>query len=170
MAPASWRLKVGLPERAQHFHHLLPPSLDASVRFGLLQASSRAVIRSNSNSDSTGLTINPADPTDPADPANPTDSTDSAAVAVSISKLIPDLVDDLPSLALLTGAVLYSLDLGSSAHLLLVYLSCFLVSFFLDETVLAFLTSCSFLYLACLAVPRILYRPVKKQEKLQILI
>ena len=91
---------------------------------------------------------------DPADPADP------AAVAVSVSELVPDLVDDLPSLALLTGAALYSLDLGSSAHLLLVYLSYFPDLFFPNETVLAFLT--------CLAVLRIPYRPVKMQERLRI--
>ena len=96
-----------------------------SVRFGLPQASSRAVIRSDSDS---------------ADSADPADSADSAAVAVSVSELVPDLVDDLPSLALLTGAVLYSLDLGSSAHLLLAYISYFSGLLFLAETVLAFLT------------------------------
>ena len=99
---------------------------------------------------------------DPVDPANPTNSTDSATIAISISKLVPDLVDDLPSLALLTSAVLYSLDLGSSAHLLLVYLSYFSNLLFLAETVLAFLT--------CLAVLQILYRPVKTQARLRILI
>ena len=92
------------------------------------------------------MAIVPADPTDLADPA-------AVAVAGSVSKLVPDLVDDLPSLALLTSAVLYSLDLGSSACLLLAYLFCFLVSFFFNETVLAFLTSCSFLYLAYLVIP-----------------
>ena len=133
----------GPPERARNLYHLLP-----------LSASSRAVIRSHR--DSAGLAVDPAD------------FADSAAVAVSVSELVSDLVDDLPSLALLAGAVLYSLDLGSSACLLLACLSCFLVSFFLDETVLAFLTSCSFLYLACPAVPRILYKPVEMQVRLRI--
>ena len=104
------------------------------------------------------MAVDPADPANPADSAN---SADFAAVAVSISKLVPDLVDDLPSLALLTGAVLYSLDLRSSAHLLLAYLFYFPVSLFPNKTVLAFLT--------CLAVLRIPYRPVEKQERLQIL-
>ena len=95
-------------------------------------------------------------------PINPADPANSAAITVSVSELVPDSVDDLPSLALLTGAVLYSLDLGSSAHLLLVYLSYFSDLFFLDETALVFLT--------CLAVLRILYRPVEKQVRLRILI
>ena len=112
------------------------------------------VIRSNS--DSAGLTINPADP------ANPADSADSAAVTVSVSDLVPNLVDNLPSLALLTGAVLYSLNLRSSVHLLLVYLSYFSDLLFFTETVLAFLM--------CLAVLQILYRPVEMQARLQILI
>ena len=103
-----------------------------------------------SDSDSAGLAVDPADFADPA----------AVAVAVSVSGLVPDLVDVLLSLVLLTGAVLHSLDLGSSAHLLLVYLFYFPVSLFLDETVLAFLT--------CLAVLRILYRPVEKQVRLRI--
>ena len=93
---------------------------------------SYAVIRSDSNS--AGLAVNPVNP---ADPAN---SADSAAVAVSVSELVPDLVNNLLSLALLTGTVLYSLNLGSSAHLLLVCLSYFSDLLFLAETVLAFLT------------------------------
>ena len=124
---------------------------------------SRAVIRSNSDSDSdsdfdsdsAGLTINPADPADSAD------SADFAAAAVFVVEPVPDLVDDLPSLALLTGVVLYSLDLGSFAHLLLVYLSYFFDLLFLAETVLAFLM--------CLVVLQIPYRPVKTQARLQIL-
>ena len=97
---------------------------------------SRAVIRSNSDSDSAGLTASTADFTDPADSA--------AAASVAVFELVPDLVNDLLSLALLTDAALHSLNLRSSAHLLLVYLFYFPVSLFLDETVLAFLT--------CLAV------------------
>ena len=81
------------------------------------------------------------------------DPTDSVAVAVSVSKLVPGLVDNLPSLALLTGIVLYSLDLGSSARLLLIYMPYFSNMLFLAKTVLAFL-----MYLAVL---QILYRPVK---------
>ena len=105
-----------------------------------------------SDSDSADLAVDPADPADSAaDPA-----------AVTIFKLVPGSVDDLPSLALLTSAALYSLDLGSSAHLLLVYLSYFPDLFFLAETVLAFLT--------CLAVLYILHMPIKIQERLQILI
>ena len=90
---------------------------------------------------------------DPADSA-------AAAVAVTVTAflLVPDLVDVLLSLALLTGAVLHSLDLGSSAHLLLVYISYFPSSS--NKTVLVFLTY--------LAVLRILYRPVKKQVRLRI--
>ena len=109
---------------------------------------SRAVICSDS--DSAGLAI------DPVDPAN------SATITISVSKLVPDSVDDLPSLALLTSVVLYSLDLGSSMYLLLVYLSYFSDLFFLNETALVFL-----IYLAIL---RILYRPIKKQVRLRILI
>ena len=116
-------------------------------------------------SDSAGLAVDPADPADLANPADPADSA-AVAVAVSVSELVPDSVDDLLSLALLAGTVLYSFDLGSFACLLLVCLFYFLVffflvSFFFDETVLAFLTFYFFLYLACPAVPRILYRPVK---------
>ena len=85
------------------------------------------------------------DPADPADPA-------AVAVAVSVSGLVPDLVDVLLSLVLLTGAVLHSLDLGSSTYLLLAYISYFPGSS--DKTVLVFLTY--------LAVLRILYRPVEK--------
>ena len=114
-----------------------------SVRFGLPQASSHAVIRSDSDFDSAGLTAGSADFADPADSV-------AAAAAVTVFELVPDLVDVLLSLALLTALVLHSLDLGSSAYLLLVYLFYFPVSLFLDETVLAFLTSCSFLYLAVL--------------------
>ena len=110
---------------------------------------SRAVIRSDSKS--AGLAVNPADP------ANPTTA---ASAAVTAFGLVPDLVDDLPSLALLTSVVLHSLNLRSSAYLLLVYLFYFFISLFLDKTVLAFLT--------CLAVLRILYRPVEKQVRLQI--
>ena len=113
------------------------------------------------------MAVVPADPADLADPADPADSA-AVAVAVSVSELVPDSVDDLLSLALLAGAVLYSFDSGSFACLLLACLSYFLVFFFLDETVLAFLTSCSFLYLACPAVPRILYRPVGMQVRLRI--
>ena len=89
----------------------------------------------------------------PANPANPTDLA-VAAVAVTITAflLIPDLVDVLLSLALLTSTVLYSLNLGSSTHLLLAYISYFPSSS--NKTVLVFLT--------CLAVLRILYRPVEK--------
>ena len=110
---------------------------------------------SDSNSNSAGLTINPVDP------ADFTDFADFTAIAVSVSELVPDLVDDLPSLALLTGTVLYSFDLGSSAHLLLIYLSYFSDLLFLTKTVLAFLT--------CLAVLRILHRPVETQARLRIL-
>ena len=88
-------------------------------------------------------------------------SADSTAATISVSKLVPDLVDDLLSLALLTNMALHSLDLGSSAHLLLVYLSYFPNLFFLAKTVLAFLT--------CLAILRILYRPVETQARLRIL-
>ena len=121
------------------------------------------VIRSDSNSDSASadLTAGFANPANPADLA-------VAAVAVTVTAflLVPDLVAVLLSLVLLTGAVLYSLDLRSSAYLLLVYLVYLPVSLFLDETVLAFLTFCSFLRLAVL---RILYRPVEKQVRLRIL-
>ena len=96
------------------------------------------VIRSYFNSNSAGLAIVPANPADFA--------------IISVSELVPDLVNDLPSLTLLIGTVLYSLNLGSSTCLLLVCLSYFLVSFFFNKTVLAFLMSCLFLYLACLAV------------------
>ena len=113
------------------------------------------------------MAIVPADPADFTDPTDPADSA-AVAVAVSVSKLVPNLVDNLLSLALLASAVLYSFNLGSFACLLLIYLFYFLISFFFNETVLAFLTSCSFLYLAYLAVPRILYRPVRIQVRLQI--
>ena len=76
-----------------------------------------------------------ADSADFADPA-------AVAVAVSVSGLV------------------HSLDLGSSAYLLLVYISYFPVSLFLNETVLAFLTR--------LAVLQILYRPIEKQVRLRI--
>jgi len=115
---------------------------------------SRVVIHSASAS--AGSAVDFADPADPA------------AAAVTAFELVPDLIDDL-SLALLTGAVLHSLDLGCSAHLLLVYPSYFSDPFFLDKTVLAFLTflmSCSF---PCLTVLQILYRPVKKPERLRTL-
>ena len=101
---------------------------------------SRAV--TYSDSDSAGLAIDPVDPADPADSANSV------------------------SLALLTNAALHSLDIGSSAHLLLVYLFYSPVSLFLDDTVLAFLAFYSFL---CPAVLRILHMPVEMQERLQIL-
>ena len=117
-----------------------------SVCFSLLQALSYAVIRSYFNF--AGLTV------------DPTNFADFAAVAVSVSELVLDLVDDLPSLALLIGVVLYFFNLGSFVCLLLAYFFYFLISFFFNKTVLAFLTSCSFLYLACLAILRILYRPV----------
>ena len=102
--------------------------------------------------------------TDFADPAN---FTSAAAVAVSVTafRLVPNLVDVLPSLTLLTGAVLRSLNLGCSACLLLVRLFYFSVSFFLNKTLLAF---CSFPCLAYPAVLRIPYRPVEKQERLRI--
>ena len=105
------------------------------------------VIRSNSDSDSASasLTAGFADPT-------------AVAVAVSVSGLVPDLVDVLLSLALLTSIVLHSLDLGSSAHLLLAYISYFPGSFFHSEITLLFLTY--------LAVLRILYRPIEKQVRL----
>ena len=110
-----------------------------------------AVIRSDSKS--ACLAVNPANPTDPADLA-------IAAVTVTITAflLVPDLVDVLPSLALLTGAALHSLNLRSSAYLLLVYLFYLSISLFLNKTILAFLT-----YLAIL---QILYRPIKKQVRL----
>ena len=76
---------------------------------------------------------------DSADPADLADSAVAVAVAVSVFELVPDLVDDLLSLALLTGMVLYSLDLGNSVYLLLIYLSYFSDLLFLAETVLAFL-------------------------------
>ena len=63
------------------------------------------------------------------------------------------------SLVLLTSAVLLSLNLGSSAYPLLTYISYFPGSS--NKTVLVFLT--------CLAVLRILYRPIKKQVRLRIL-
>ena len=87
------------------------------------------------------------------------DLTNSAAVAVaiSISELVPNLVNNLLSLTLLIGAVLYFFDLGSFAYLLLIYLF-----YFFNKTVLAFLMSYSFLYLACLAVLQILYRPIRR--------
>ena len=115
---------------------------------------SRAVIRSDSNSDSASASLT-ASFTNLADPAAIT----SATITITAFLLVPDLVDVLLSLALLTGAVLHSLDLGSSAYLLLIYLFYFPISLFLNETVLAFLTFCSFLSLAVL---RILYRPIKK--------
>ena len=109
------------------------------------------VIRSNSNS--AGLAINPTNFANLAAIA--------VAVAISISvtafRLVFNLVDDL-SLTLLTSAVLYSLNLGCSAHLLLIYISYSSSSFFYNETALVFL-----MYLAIL---RILYRPIKKQVRL----
>ena len=63
----------------------------------------------------------------------------AAAVTVSVSRLVFDLVDVLLSLALLTNAALHSLDLKSSVYLLLIYLSYFPNLFFLDETALVFL-------------------------------
>ena len=86
---------------------------------------SYAVICSNSESASLA-----------ADPANST----VAAVAVTVAAflLVPDLVGVLPSLVLLTSAVLYSLNLGSSAYLLLIYISYFPSSS--NKTVLVFLT------------------------------
>ena len=92
---------------------------------------SYAVIRSDSNSASASLTTSFASFTNPAN---------STAAAVTAFLLIPDLVDVLPSLALLTGVVLHSLNLRSSAHLLLIYLFHFPISLFLNKTVLAFLT------------------------------
>ena len=91
-----------------------------------------------------------------SDPANPADSADSTAAAIAITAflLVPDLVDILLSLTLLTGVVLHSLNLGSSAHLPLVYISYSPSSFFYGEIALLFLT--------CLAILRILYRPVEK--------
>ena len=53
-----------------------------SVRFGLLQALSRAVIRSDSDSNSASLAVVPADPANPADFANPADPANPAAVTV----------------------------------------------------------------------------------------
>ena len=111
---------------------------------------SHTVIYSDSNSAS--LAINPADFANPA----------AVAVAISISRLVPDLVDVLLSLTLLTGVALHPLDLGSFAYLLYVYLFYFPISLFLNKTVLAFL-----IYLAIL---RILYRPIKAQVRLRILI
>ena len=93
------------------------------------------------------------------DPANPAAA--SAAITVTAFLLVPNLVDVLLSLVLLTSAMLYSLNLGSSAHLLLVYLFYSPSPFFYSETVLAFLM--------CLAVLRILYRPIEKQVRLRIL-
>ena len=93
-----------------------------SVRFGLPQASSHAVIHSDS-----------------ASAGSAADLADPSAAAVTASGLVPGLVDVL-SLVPLTSAVLHSLDLRSSAHLLLVYLSWFPDPFFLNETVLVFLT------------------------------
>ena len=113
---------------------------------------SHAVIRSDSDSDSASASLTAGF----ADLAAA-----SAAVTVTAFLLIPDLVDVLLSLVLLTGAVLHSLDLGSSAYLLLAYISYFPSLSFLNETVLAFLTR--------LAVLRILYRPVEKQVRLRIL-
>ena len=107
-----------------------------------------AVIRSDS--ESAGLAVDPAGFTNPA----------AVAVAVSVSRLVSNLVDVLLSLILLTSAVLHSLDLGSSAYLLLAYISYFPGSFFHGEIALLFLT--------CLAVLRILYRPVEKQVRLRI--
>ena len=107
---------------------------------------------------SAGSTAGFADLADPAAVA-------SAAVTVTAFLLVPDLVDVLLSLVLLTGAVLHSLNLRSSAHLLLIYLVYLPISLFLNKTVLAFLTFCSFL---CPAVLQILSRPVKKQVRLRI--
>jgi len=123
---------VPASKKTRNLYHLLLPNLNISIRFDLLQALSRAVIHPNSAS--AGSAVDLADPT---------------AAAVTASKLVPDLLDDL-SLALLTNAVLYSLNLGSPACLLPVYLSYSPSPFFLAETVLAFLTSCSFLYPAIL--------------------
>ena len=116
---------------------------------------------SDLNSESAGLAINPTNPT------NPTNSADSAAAAAATTAvtvtaflLVPDLVDVLPSLTLLTGVALHSLNLGSSVYLLLAYISYFPGLSY--KTILVFLT--------CLAVLRILYRPVKKQVRLRILI
>ena len=106
---------------------------------------SRAVIRSDS--ESAGLAADPAD-----------SAVAAVAVTVAAFLLVPDLVGILPSLVLLTGAVLHSLDLGSSAYLLLTYISYF--PGLSDKTVLVFLT--------CLAVLRIPYRPVEKQVRLRI--
>ena len=111
---------------------------------------SRAVIYSNSKS--TSLAINPTNPTNPTNLAITT-----IAVTITAFLLVPDLVDVLLSLTLLTSAVLYSLNLGSSAYLLLIYISYFSSSS--NKTVLVSLTFYSFLYLAIL---QILYRPIKK--------
>jgi len=114
------------------------------ICFGLPQASSHAVIHSN------------ADPADFTNSAATIAAVTVAAIAVTISRLVPDSVDVLPSLALLTGVVLYSFNL-SSAHLLLIYIFYSPNLFFLNKTILAFLTflmtfliSCSFLHLAVL--------------------
>ena len=112
-----------------------------SVCFGLLQALSCAVIHSDFNS--AGLAAS---------------FTDFTIVAVSVSRLVPNLVNVLLSLTLLTGTVLYSLDLGSSARLLLIYMPYFSDMLFLAKTILVFLI--------CLAVLQILYRPVKTQVRL----
>ena len=107
---------------------------------------SHTVIHSNTNSAS--LAINPTDFADPT----------TIAVTISISALVPNLVDVFLPFTLLTSAVLYSLNLRYSTHLLLIYISYF--PSLSNKTVLVFLTY--------LAVLRILYRPVKKQVRLRI--
>ena len=96
---------------------------------------SRAVIRPNSNSNS-----NSASASLTTSFTNLTNPTAIASAAITAFRLVPDLVDDLLSLALLTSVVLYSLNLRSSTHLLLIYLFYFPILLFLNKTVLAFLT------------------------------
>jgi len=117
----------------------------------------------HSNSASASSTTNPFNLTDPSDLTN---STDFTAAAMSISRLVFNLIDDLLSSALLTSLILYFLDLESFAYLLLAYLFCFFNPFFLNKTVLAFLTFFFFLYPVYLAILQILYRPVEKQKRL----
>ena len=111
------------------------------------------VIRSNSNSDSASASAT----TSFANLTNPTNlAVNTVTATVTAFLLIPDLVAVLLSLILLTGAVLYSLNLESSAYLLLIYISYFPSSS--NKTILVFLT-----YPAIL---RILYRPIEKQVRL----
>ena len=132
-------------------------NLNVFVYFGLLQALSHVVIHFNSAS--TGSATNFANSTDPTDFTN---SNTATAASITAFKLVPNLVDDLLSPALLTSAVLYSLNLGSFAYLLLTYLFYFSSPFFF-KTILVFLISCFYL---CLAILQILYRPVEKLKKL----